>query len=55
MTYLTVEEVALQFRVSKMTIYRLIESGDLCHIKIGRSYRIPKSEVDALHLGEKDG
>jgi excisionase family DNA binding protein len=36
---LTVAEVASAMRVSTMTIYRLIKSGDLPAIRVGRSYR----------------
>ncbi|MBA2323568.1 MAG: helix-turn-helix domain-containing protein [Pseudonocardiales bacterium] len=40
---LTVAEVAKTLRVSKMTIYRLIEAGELPAIRIGRSFRVPES------------
>jgi excisionase family DNA binding protein len=39
---LHVAEVAERLRVSKMTIYRLIRSGDLPALQIGRLYRIPE-------------
>jgi excisionase family DNA binding protein len=36
-------------RVSKMTVYRLVHSGDLPAIRFGRSYRVPETAVsDAL-------
>lgn len=37
---LTVVEVAHALRVSKMTVYRLVKSGDLKTLKVGRSFRI---------------
>lgn len=40
--YLTVPEVAVRLRVSKMTVYRLAKDGDLAYLMIGRSYRIPE-------------
>lgn len=40
-TYWTVEEVAERWRVSKMTVYRLCQSGKLTHARLGGSYRIP--------------
>lgn len=43
--YLTVDEVAERVRVSKMTIYRMVQSGELPGIKFGRSFRI---KVDDL-------
>lgn len=38
--YLTVSEIALNMRVSKMTVYRLVRSGALDSVRFGRSYRI---------------
>jgi excisionase family DNA binding protein len=43
---LTVAEVAGIMRVSNMTVYRLIKSGDLAAIRVGKNYRIRESEVD---------
>ena len=37
---LTVAEVADVLRVSTMTVYRLIKSGELSAIRVGKSYRI---------------
>jgi excisionase family DNA binding protein len=34
-------------RVSNMTVYRLIHSGELYAIQAGRSFRIPKAAFDA--------
>ncbi|MDR3360178.1 MAG: helix-turn-helix domain-containing protein [Bifidobacteriaceae bacterium] len=44
--FLTVSEVAETLRVSDMTIYRLISSGEIRAIKVGRSYRIPAEALD---------
>jgi excisionase family DNA binding protein len=44
---LTVHEVADLMRVSTMTVYRLITAGDLRAARVGRSYRLRESEVDA--------
>lgn len=43
---LTVSEVASLMRVSNMTVYRLIKSGQLAAIRVGKNYRIRESEVD---------
>jgi len=43
---LTVSEVASAMRVSNMTVYRLIKSGQLSAIRVGKNYRIRESEVD---------
>ena len=44
---LTVAEVADELRVSTMTVYRLIQRDELPALRIGRSYRIDKSDLDA--------
>lgn len=43
---LTVGEVAGTMRVSNMTVYRLIKSGQLAAIRVGKNYRIRESDVD---------
>ncbi|MBG6185526.1 excisionase family DNA binding protein [Arthrobacter sp. CAN_A214] len=42
---LTVAEIAARMRVSKMTVYRLVQSGAMEGIRFGRSYRIPETAV----------
>ncbi|TQN33129.1 excisionase family DNA binding protein [Haloactinospora alba] len=44
-TFLTVAEVATIMRVSKMTVYRMVHSGVLPAIRVGRSYRVPERAV----------
>ena len=44
--FTTVAEVASLMRVSKMTVYRLIHSGVLPAVRVGRSFRVPESAVD---------
>lgn len=44
--FLTVAEVATQMRVSKMTVYRLIHSGELDAVRVGRSFRVPEHVVE---------
>jgi excisionase family DNA binding protein len=43
---LTVSEVAATMRVSNMTVYRLIKSGQLPAIRVGKNFRIRESDVD---------
>ncbi|MQA94257.1 MAG: helix-turn-helix domain-containing protein [Streptosporangiales bacterium] len=43
--FLTVAEVATIMRVSKMTVYRLVHSGELPAIRVGRSFRVPEQAV----------
>ena len=44
----TVSEVADIMRVSKMTVYRLIHSGEMPAIRVGKSFRVPESAVGQL-------
>ena len=44
--FLTVAEVATVMRVSKMTVYRLVHSGELPAVRVGRSFRVPQQAVD---------
>jgi len=43
---LTVAEVAAIMRLSKMTVYRMVNSGQMPALKVGRSVRIPEQVVD---------
>jgi excisionase family DNA binding protein len=43
---LTVGEVATLMRVSNMTVYRMIKSGQLGAIRVGKNYRIRRSDVE---------
>jgi len=44
--FLTVVEVADVMRVSKMTVYRLVHSGELPAVRVGRSFRVPQDALD---------
>ena len=35
-------------RVSKMSVYRLIHSGELEAVRFGRSFRVPEAAVKAF-------
>ena len=43
--FLTVAEVATLMRVSKMTVYRLVHSGELPAVRVGRSFRVHAKAV----------
>ena len=43
--FLTVAEVASLMRVSKMTVYRLVHTGELTAVRVGRSFRVPEHAV----------
>ena len=49
--FLTVAEVAQTMRVSKMTVYRLVHSGELTAVRVGRSFRVPEHAVHAYLRG----
>ncbi|MEO9223011.1 MAG: helix-turn-helix domain-containing protein [Mycobacteriaceae bacterium] len=44
--FFTVAEVAKVMRVSKMTVYRLVHSGELPAVRVGRSFRV---RAEAVH------
>lgn len=43
---MTVGEVASVLRVSNMTVYRLINAGQLPAVRIGRSFRVHEDDLD---------
>lgn len=44
--FLTIAEVAATMRVSKMTVYRLVHSGELPAVRVGRSFRVTEDDVN---------
>ena len=44
--FLTVAEVATMMRVSKMTVYRLVHSGELPAVRVGRSFRVREDDAN---------
>lgn len=50
--FLTVAEVAKALRISNMTVYRLINSGALPAVRVGKSYRLREEDVDR-YVGER--
>mgnify|MGYP000394852092 FL=1 len=57
---LTVDETAEALALSRLTIYRLLKSGDLVATRIGTAIRIPESSlrrfVDArIRTARRDG
>jgi excisionase family DNA binding protein len=51
--FLTVAEVARRMRVSKMTVYRLVHSGELPAIQFGRTFRVQRGAVEQLIQGAR--
>jgi excisionase family DNA binding protein len=42
----TVAEVAAAMRVSNMTVYRLIKSGELPALRVGKNYRLRGTDIE---------
>lgn len=49
--FLTVSEVAGRLRVSTMTVYRLINAGQLPAVRVGRSFRLRPRDLDGYLAG----
>ncbi|MBI5299893.1 MAG: excisionase family DNA-binding protein [Deltaproteobacteria bacterium] len=45
-TLYTPEELAKLWKVSKMTIYKLLSQNKIPHFKVGKAYRIPQDHLD---------
>jgi excisionase family DNA binding protein len=43
--FVTANEVARLMRISKMTVYRIIQQGELPAVRVGRGYRIREEDV----------
>lgn len=51
--FMSVAEIAKKWSVSRMTVYRMIHSGELPSIRIGRSIRVKREHVDQyINQGE---
>lgn len=50
--FFTVAEVARVLRVSNMTVYRLVNSGQLPAVRVGKSYRLREEDVNR-YLSER--
>lgn len=46
-THLSVADISEDLGVSKMTVYRLIQSGELPAIRVRRSFRVEGAVYDA--------
>jgi excisionase family DNA binding protein len=49
--YITIPQAIGLLQVSPATLYRMIKSGELKSVKIGRSTRIYKSSIPTLDQG----
>ena len=46
--FMTVEELVKLLRVNRMTIYRILQRGDLPYYQIGKLKRFRRSDVEAF-------
>lgn len=44
--FLTALEAAERMRVSKMTVYRLIQTGKIPAVRIGKAYRVREEDLE---------
>lgn len=52
----SISELQSMLRISRNTAYELVRSGKIHSVKIGRTYRIPRSAVeDYLNTPPEDG
>jgi excisionase family DNA binding protein len=51
---MTVRQLAKYIQVHEMTVYRLVKSGNLPVIKIGKRCRFLKSHIDAMATNSAD-
>jgi excisionase family DNA binding protein len=52
---LTPEEAAVYLRLNPQTAYRLLRTGQIPGVKVGRQWRIRKSAIDAYLDGKPRG
>ena len=45
---MTVEQVAAYLQLNKLTVYKFIRSGELQALRLGRSFRVRRADVDAF-------
>ena len=50
---LSVKELATQYRISPLTIYRMIKAGKIPAYKVGKSIRIPQAEAEKVFKLER--
>lgn len=52
---MTVTEVASVLRMSSQAIRDMIKRGEINAVRVGRQYRIPRSEVERITAIETEG
>ena len=44
----TVEEVMKMLQIGRVSVYQMLKSGEICSLKVGKKYVIPKKSVIEL-------
>ena len=52
--YMSLEEVAGKMGVKYLTIYRLVKSGELPAVRLGKQYRVSKRELEGYLEGNRN-
>lgn len=52
--FLSIKEVAELLRLNERTILAYVRSGKIPAANVGRTYRIRKSDIDALFIKQKE-
>lgn len=50
-TYATPAEAADRFGISRVTVYRMCQRGELDAVRVGGQWRIPREALDRLAAG----
>ncbi len=53
--FMTTDDVLGYLRVNARTVYRLIKSGELPAVRIGRQWRIRRTDLDLWLSGQRAG
>jgi len=51
--FMTTSEVAAYLRVGRLTVYKMVRTGELPAFRIGSDYRFSVEEIDRWILGRK--
>jgi putative molybdopterin biosynthesis protein len=52
---LTIKDITTKLRVTRFTVYKLINDGVLKAYKIGRQYRVDQADFEAFMKSQREG
>lgn len=53
MDFVTIREIAEDWRISSMTVYRWVSSGELPSYRVGRTIRVTREDYEAFNQTKK--